>query len=207
SQVFAGIGDSLDLTRNSVRAVPDGPGAPMHAHLLDALDAVASSLEQAQTTPIAMAAKLAELARLADDVTSMAQPLTEDGSECSNGDAESLTWAAAVGATIHSHQRDLEHLMPWAECMAFDAAPCRQGRDGGFAGESDFARLLNTMPTLADLPGLCGKATSVLMHQRTALAARSKSQGSTLIRLDTLIDDFRRSAEAAAALERRLASL
>jgi cyclic beta-1,2-glucan synthetase len=207
SQVFAGIGDSLDLTRDSARAAPNGSGAPIHAHLFDALDAVASSLEQAQTTPIAIAAKMAELARLADDVTSMAQPLTEDASECGNGDAESVAWAAAVGATIHSHQRDLERLMPWAECMAFDATPCKQGRDGEFDSQSEIAQLLNNVPTLAELPGLCEKATSVLMHQRTALAVRPKSQDGALNRLDMLIDNFRRSAEAAAALERRLASL
>ena len=74
-----------------------------------------------------MAATLAELARLADKVASMAQRLSEDRSEGSKGDAEPLIWAEAVGATIHSHHRDLEHLMPWAERMAFDAVPCKQG--------------------------------------------------------------------------------
>ena len=207
SQVFAGIGDSLDLTRDAARADLNGPGAPIRGHLIDALDAVAPSLQRTQTTPTAMAATLAELARLADKVTSMAQRLSEDRSEGSNGDAEPLIWAEAVGATIHSHHRDLEHLMPWAERMAFDAVPCKQGRDGELDGESDFARLLNTMPTLAELPGLCEKATSALMHQHAALAARPESEGSALARLDTLIDDFRRSAEAAAALKSRLATL
>jgi cyclic beta-1,2-glucan synthetase len=45
------------------------------------------------------------------------------------------------------------------------------------------------------------------MHQRAALAARPDSEGNTLARLDTLIDDFRRSAEAAAGLDSRLAAL
>jgi cyclic beta-1,2-glucan synthetase len=154
SQVFAGIGDTLDLTRDSARPTSNGPGVPIRKHLIDALDAVAPSLQRAQTSPIAMAGRLAELARLTDEVTSMAQSLTEDCSEGSNGDAEPLIWAKAAGVTIHSHQRDLEQLMPWAERMAFDAALCKPERDGKFGGENDFARLSNTIPTLAELPGL-----------------------------------------------------
>ena len=207
SQVFAGIGDSLDLTRDAARADLNGPGAPIRERLIDAVDAAALSLQPTQTTPTAMAATLADLARLADKVTSMAQRLSEDRGEGSKGDAEALIWAEAVGATIHSHHRDLERLMPWAERMAFDAMPCKKGRDRELDGGSDFARLLNTMPTLAELPGLCQKTTSDLMHQRTALAGRPESEGIALARLDTLIDDFRRSGEAAAALKSRLATL
>ena len=204
-QAFAGIGDALDLARESARAPSNGPGAPIHEQLVDALDAVAPSLRQTVTTPTATAARLADVARLADKAASRAQSLTEDGSEGSA--SETLVWAQAVGATIHAHQRDLEHLMPWAGRMTFDVAPCKQGRVGEFDGGSDFARLLNTMPTLAELPRLCEKATSALMHRRTGLAARAESESNILARLDTLIDDLRRSAEAASALESRLATL
>jgi cyclic beta-1,2-glucan synthetase len=208
SQSLAGIGDSLGLACDSARGTSDVPGAVVREHLTDALDTVAASLRQAPTTPANMAGRLTELALLSDKVANMAQALVEPRSESTNVDTEALIWAEAVGATVRSHQRDLEHLMPWAGRMALDTASFTSGHDDvEICRENDLAQLLSTLPTLVELPGLCKAATSALARQRIALAARPCSNSNDLARLDALIDDFKHSAEAAAALKSRLAAL
>ncbi len=61
------------------------------------------------------------------------------------------------------------------------------------------------MPTLADLPDLCETAIAILTRRRAELAARPCTADAR--KLDALIDGFKRSAQAAAAFEGRLAAL
>ncbi len=106
-------------------------------------------------------------------------------------------WADAIGASVRSHQRDLELLMPWAALIARDPALA--------APDDELAPLLAAMPTLADLPDLCEAAIAILTRRRHGRAPQSARTARP--KFDALIDGFNRSANAAAAFEGRLAAL
>jgi cyclic beta-1,2-glucan synthetase len=207
-QWLVGIGDPLDLMHDSMRDITDVPGAVTRNELDDAFHSVALSLRQAPTTAEGIAGQLTELARLADRTTDVARTLAEDRRENTGVEAEVETWAEAISVTVRGHQRDFEHLMPWAGRMALDTVFFTPGDvDTGTCPRNDLTRLLSTMPTLANLSKLCEAATSILVRWRAALGARACSDNRDAARLDTLIDDFKRSAEAATALEGRLVAL
>ena len=224
-QWLAGIGDALELTRESVRALVDCPGTVTRKQLDDALDTIAAALTHAPASPAAVAGRLAELGRHADALIALARALSGnrwDGAGV-KADTEMLAAAEAVGATVAGHRRDFERLMPWAGVIAGDKtllapvggkmllatagdktllAPVGAGDDTGLGG--DLLPLLAAMPALADLPRLCEAAISILSHHRTA---RPGSDPGALAGIDALIDAFRQSATAAAALEERLKAL
>src|SRR5207247_10358252 len=140
-----------------------------------------------------IAGQLTELGRQADRVTDMVQTLTGDRRESAGveAEAEASTWAEAIGVTVRGHQRDVEHLMPWAGRMALDTTFFTPGNvKAETCSRNDLAQLLSTMPTLADLPTLCEAAISILVRWRTELGARPCSDSNVLVRLDALISDF-----------------
>jgi cyclic beta-1,2-glucan glucanotransferase len=229
---LAGIEDALGLTRESLRALADNRRTQTvtRKQLEDALDALFTtgltslgsvgvphlraesensgekSLLSAPTTSAGVAGRLAELALQADTVTDIARTLTEE-----RGDgAEVLTWAEAMRASIQSHQRDLEQLMPWAHLVAGDAAlvaAVEVNRETFPEEEEGFGPFFESVPTLAGLPGHCEAAIRILAHHRAELAAQGDGRGDSLARADALVDAFERSASAARSLERRLAAL
>ena len=200
-----GIGDALELTRQSLCGViADGPDLIARKQLEDALDIVAASLREAPSTPAAIAGRLAELSLHAGKVAGMARPFVEERWDSAGVEADTLAWATAIGATVSSHQRDFEQLMPWAGLMDHDAAPVVPGRADGEAG---LARLCETMPALADLPALCETAMFLLAGHRAELSARPGPCVDAIARLDALIGACKRSARTAAAFEARLLAL
>ena len=186
-QWLDGIGDPLELMRESLREDVDLPGAVARTTLDVALDSLAALLQQAPSTPVGIAGRLKELALHAKTVADLAR-------ESNGGNAEAMSWVNAIGACVLSHQRDLDSLMPWAGLIARDGAIAAMPGDA-------MAALLAATPALADLPGLCEAAISILMRQRPALAAEPDPER------DALIDGFKRSAQAAAAFTDRLAAL
>lgn len=185
AQWLIGIGDPLELVRESLREVADDPGVDTWKHLNERLDSLATLLRQTPSTPVGIARRLKELALHAKIVVDIAR-------ESNGAGAEGTSWANAMYACVLSHQRDLETLMPWAVLIASDnAAP---------PGDT-LATLLAAMPALADLPELCAAAISILMRERAELAVESDPER------DALIDSFRRSGQAAASFEGRLVAL
>ena len=78
------------------------------------------SLGRAAATPAGLIARLAELALRADTLVDIARTLSaERGDDAS---AEVLACAEAVNASLQSHQRDFDQLMPWAKLLAAEAA-------------------------------------------------------------------------------------
>jgi cyclic beta-1,2-glucan synthetase len=179
-QWLVGIGDALELTRTPLADRTRDHG------LSAALDDLAASLGQAPTTPVAIAGRLNVLVRHAESIAEIARHCADDPDDARDHCAESIAWAEAAVATIRSHQRDLDGLMPWANLIAV-AEP-------GSAALADpvLAALLGVTPAIADLPDLCEAAISLLMAH-PAEPAR-----------DALIDGFERSAQAASAFEGRL---
>jgi cyclic beta-1,2-glucan synthetase len=143
-QWLVGIGDPLDLMRESIREIIDVPGAITRNQLDDALEVVAAALRQAPTTPTGIAGQLTELARQADRVTDMVQTLTGDRRESAGVEAEASTWAEAIGVTVRGHQRDVEHLMPWAGRLALDTTFFTPGNvEAETCSRNDLAQLLS----------------------------------------------------------------
>jgi len=207
-QRLVGIGDALDLMRESLRGIADDPKSQSRKHLDDALDILAAVLRQAPVSPAGIAGHLRELALHAQKVADIARTLTEGRHESTGAGTETVIWADAIGASVRSHQRDLESLMPWAGLIAHDSAIFTPARaDGKSCRETDLAPLLAAVPTLVDLPDLCKAAFASLMRQPPALAVQPDAGTNADPKLDALLDGFNRSARAAAAFEGRLVAL
>ena len=100
--------------------------------------------------------RLGQLAGQADALVDIARTLTAERGE--GEDSEVLVWAQATRATIASHRRDLERLMPWASHLeAVVARPPPRGPRGAIA-----SALSSSCPTLAALADLCESAVSEL---------------------------------------------
>jgi cyclic beta-1,2-glucan synthetase len=207
----SGIQDAVALTRESLPAL----AGDLRAHtvtpkqLAEALDAISAVLQSDPRTPADLAAQLAELALHADSVLDIAQTLiTERGD---GAGAELLAWAGAIRASIDSHRREVEVLMPWASLLALDTgiAPVSKEKDG-ISQASLFGTLFDSIPTLGDLPDRCAEAIGILACRETGLAARTSETVTTAgsaVRIDMIAEALARSADAARALERRLTAL
>jgi cyclic beta-1,2-glucan synthetase len=189
----AGIGDALSLACEALEDIADDPGSATRGQLRDALDSLHSSLQQsaAASTPLVIAGWLRELAHHAESVADLARTLAAERRESAGASAEVLIWANAVGASVRSHLRDLESVIPWAAAI----------RDDQTFLDDELSALLDKVPTLTEVPGLCAKAIANLTLRQVDHAASPDPKR------DALIDHFKHSAQAAAAFEGRLVAL
>ena len=232
-QCLAGIDDALEVARESLNALPDDRRTQTvtRRHLEDALEALSmtllaslesvadarlqaeseddgeKSLRRAQPTLAGLVERLAELALHADTVADIARTLSAERGD--DAGAEMLACVEAVRASIQSHQRDLERLMPWAKLIGGDAALALAANlHAGASAEPAFGPIFDSIPTVADLPNRCEAAILALAHRRKELAAGTDANGdSPVMRINSLIDAFERSASAARSLKERLESL
>ncbi len=117
-----GIADALGLTREALRALADDRRTQTvtRKQLDEALDTLAAALRGSPAeTPAGVAGRLAELAVHAETVTDIARALT--GERGDGASAEVRACAEAVRASIQSHARDLQQLMPWARLLAAES--------------------------------------------------------------------------------------
>ena len=198
--VFAGIDDALQLAGEAASALADVHRSQTVTvrHLAEARDALAAALREAPRSPAESAARVRRLVRYADTLVDVSRVLTTHDGEAESGDA--LVWAQAARATIVSHERDLEALMPWAPDL--EAA---QTDPAGTPPEilSALTRLFSSPPSPADLPDRCRGAIEELTTARDA-ALRAGSAPAAIARIDGLIDSLVRSSAAARALVGRL---
>ena len=112
-EAFAGIEDAVLLIEEAghVLAADRRTQTVTLAHLDEACRALAASPREAPTTLEARAARLRQLAGQADTLVDIARVLTADGEAAHS---EVLVWAQAARATIASHERDLEMVVPSA---------------------------------------------------------------------------------------------
>lgn len=110
-ELFAGIEDGLNLTRETLQGLPDDRRTQtITRHQLgDALDALAAALRQdplLQHPPTqALAARLEELAPQAATMVDIARTLASERGDDSS--AEMLFWAEATLGAIENHRRDV----------------------------------------------------------------------------------------------------
>ncbi len=204
----SGIQDAVSLTRESAQALADEkPGqAAIPRSFGEALDKISALLLRTSSTPSGIARRLSALAlngdRLAESARTWARVRGDVGS------AELVTWAEAIGATIRSHQRDLDSLMPWAAHGASEGADVATTivDRAGHPGEPPEASV-DAVPTLADLPDRSEAAIHALWNRRAQLAAETDDGKQAIARLDALVEALERSARTARLLDRRLAIL
>src|SRR4029077_18752400 len=149
--------------------------------------------------PAAAAAHLRRLALDADTLVDVSRVLTAE-----RGDAENsgiLAWAQAARATIASHARDLETIMPWLSPLGVAA---QDPVDSSPEIATVLAGLLLPPPTPAELPGRCRVAVAGLTALRDASLRDGSPPGPALARIDEIVDRLERSSVAARALLGRL---
>ena len=121
---------------------------------------------------------MAELALHADSVVDIARTLTAERGD--GAGAEVLAWAEAMRASIDSHRREVELLMPWASLVTGDAAiaPARANA-AGISPDYALGAVFDSIPTLGDLPDRCEAAIGILARRKAELAA----DGGKIVRL------------------------
>jgi cyclic beta-1,2-glucan synthetase len=106
-ELFAGIEDGLNLTRESLHGLPDDRRTQtITRHQLgDALDALAAALRQNRMPVVDIPARLAEVAPHATIMVDIARTLASERGD--DAGAEMLFWAEATLGAIESHRRDV----------------------------------------------------------------------------------------------------
>jgi cyclic beta-1,2-glucan synthetase len=185
-EMFAGVMDALVLVEEAARLLADDRRTETVtlADLTAAREALATSLRAPPADPVEWPAFLATLADAADTLVDIARTLTAERRDSERSDV--LVWSQAARATIASHQRDLETLMPWANLASGPTAAAVTAR----------ARL-SSSPALADLADHCQTAIAEITALRDTAGHEDE-------RMDALIGALQRSAAAAGALVRRL---
>ncbi|HEY2754938.1 MAG TPA: glucoamylase family protein [Pseudolabrys sp.] len=186
---FVGIADAVRLARGALKALSGDRriSGNASARLDVALVALATSLTPPSQSQAELAARLSNLRRQSEALAGLTRALIEEGYEEDHrgitGMADLVTWTEAVVSSIEGHQRDVDHLYPWALFT-----------DDATAGQ--------TTPTLADLPDHCDALIVKLGQQRDGPASDGGADG--VAKNDRLIAALQQSAETAKTLVRRI---
>ena len=163
-------------------------------------EALAAALRAPPTSPAAWAARLRQLAGLADTLVDIARTLSAERGD--GEDADLLAWAEATRAAIASHERVVRTLMPWAPHLAAALAP--------FATAPPDARraigvLLSSAPGPAELADHARAAAGELAALRDARLRTGPAHADALV--DETIAALTASAVACQGLVERLAAV
>jgi cyclic beta-1,2-glucan synthetase len=193
-RAFAGIADSLLLVQDAASTLPDNRRGQTVTlgQVAEAHEALAAGLRDPPTSPAETVARIGRLARDADTLMDIAQALTAERDDAEHSDL--VVWAEATRATVASHRRDLDAIMPWAsrvESAAADVTPA-------------LAALYRLPLVPTDLPDRCQAAIDELSGLRDAAVRERGARAEETARFAELIDDLERSADAGRALVRRL---
>jgi len=135
---------------------------------------------------------VAELLARTGDVCDSVAALEQTDPHGPDEDSQDLAyWNHSACMTSAAHRADLQDLLPWASLLT-DSSDA----DGAVR------RMVATVPSLRDLPDLCARAIAALMRNMPGHAANCED-ASRLARA-ALIESFRQSGVAAAALRKRI---
>jgi len=152
------------------------------------------SLPRAAAAPADFARWLKELELQADTVADIARTLSAERGD--DAGTELLACVEAIRASIQSHRRDFDQLMPWASLFAATSpipAPIPAATHAGAStmieaanpAPSDFQipvlqSIFDSIPTVADLPNRCAAAILILTQRRTELSVPTGANGISL---------------------------
>jgi cyclic beta-1,2-glucan synthetase len=204
-EAFAGIEDAVLLAREAASVLVDDRRTQTVGlgHLDLACEALVTALRDPPRTPADRVSRLGQLAGQADALVDIAATLTAERGE--GEDSDVLVWARAAQATIASHRRDLERIMPWAAPLAAVVADRAAASPGA---PSASAALVSSCPPLAELAEHCARAASELKASLDAAGPRDGSvHGAGLAQIHELIGQLERSATASRELVERLSAV
>jgi cyclic beta-1,2-glucan synthetase len=117
AELVAGVDDALQLARESVQGLPDDRRTQTitRQHLGDALDALATALQQAPMPAADIGVRLAEIAPHAATMADIARALASERGD--DAGAEMLFWAEATLGSIESHRRDVAPMADGARAL------------------------------------------------------------------------------------------
>jgi cyclic beta-1,2-glucan synthetase len=178
--VLEGIRDALQLVLESAEQAerPERTQTVTTEQLRDAVEEMATALDDPPTSLPAWARRLAELDSQAEILLDIVRTLASDVEE--GAQSAVLAWAQAVRNSVRSHARDLDTMVPW--CARASVLPS----------------VADANPALAGLPELC-RAVQEEIEKRVG-GPESKDR-----RL--LLEDLEVSSTAATALEHRTSGL
>ena len=123
--------------RERPRATADPPRRSRSASSTRAAQALAAALREPPTSPAAWAARLRQLAGLADTLVDIARTLTAERGDGEHADL--LAWAEATRAAIASHERDRADAHALGTPPRGRAVPVRHRTSGGHQGHRGLA--------------------------------------------------------------------
>jgi cyclic beta-1,2-glucan synthetase len=204
---LAGIKDSIQLLREALIAITDMRRTHLvtRKQLVNAVDALAGSLEPPPENAAEWAALFVNLKEHAQTVSDIAQTLTAERGDAPDSDLR--IWADAIKSAVESHARDAEILIPW---IRLDSKPIAALAHRSPEHGADWAAIeafLHSPPELADAPEHFAAALYGIASLRARLASDLPGFQETILSLDALAHALTRAATDAAALLRRLLAL
>ncbi len=196
-----GVRDAVALAQDSASRLTDDRRSQTVSlrHLAEILGVLTTTLHELPAGPAEWPARLGLLARHADTLVDVSHALMAERGDPEN--SEVGLWALAARATIASHARDLETIMPWGlHLAAGETGPALVPPQAVEA----LRALLSSSPTAADLPDRCLAVIAELTTLRETLRREDPASGDAVAGLDRAIEDLERSSAAARALVRRL---
>lgn len=209
--VLAGMRDTSQLLRDALAGIPNTPRTHVvtRKQLSNAVDAMATSLEQQPSGALDWADRFVEWKTLAQNVADIAQTLTQEREEAADSDLP--IWANALKACIESHAHDARILIPLAQLESKDISDLKDCLRK-HASESSAIVLLYSVPTLADAPDRFEAALRDLSALRSRLMAdvqdgSNRAKCDAAIPVEALIEIVKQSSADAVTLIRRLSSI
>jgi cyclic beta-1,2-glucan synthetase len=204
---FGGVHDTIALLREALREIPETPRTHIvtRKQLSTAVDALVNSLQPIPVTPGEWAARFVALRTRAHTVADIAHALAQERGDAP--DSELCAWADAVTACVESHARDVALFLPWIRLDSSKHTTAAEPPLGQSPEWVSIESLFHPLPALADAPERFEGALRELAAWRASLLDHPSTTTDTLAWVDALAQAIRRSADDAAALVRRVATI
>jgi cyclic beta-1,2-glucan synthetase len=202
-----GLRDAVALAEESARLLGDARRTQTVTvrNLAETIGVLTTTLHELPAGWTEWAARLGLLARHADTLVDVSRALIAERGDPE--DSEVGVWALAARATIASHARDVQTIMPW-QTIELWASPLGAGETAAAPDPPQAAEALRALrsssPTPADLPDRCLAVIAELTALRETLRREDPASGDAIAGLDRAIGVLERSSEAARTLVRRL---
>ena len=204
SSLFAGVGDAIQLLRESLAAIPDEKRTHTvtRKQLSNAVDALATMLEPVPASPRDWALRFVNLRERAQTVSDMAQTLAQELAE--PADSELRVWSEAARACIESHFRDARMLLPMLRMDDKYIRALAESAPGKSPEWDAVEPYFHSVPTIETASECFESALRDLAALRAKISGESSINNDLLVRIDWWGAALDSAAHDVSALSRRL---
>ncbi len=190
SIAFKGVADAVGLVDEAALELGpvDRSQTVLRQDLELALEALADGLGGIAETSADWSERLAALDSAADELVDVAEALVAESDESAPTDL--LVWAHANQASIQSHHRDFDQLVPWGQILA-RGAPEELSSNPGVAQEWErIERMLSAIPVVTGSQDLCREVRAAIGELVTRFESAVGDGGAVdwLSQLDRAVD-------------------